>query len=202
VVLLAVTLFHEMAPSGPAAETALNVFKEAPDPYVLHMNRGEALLSGTGGTQNYLEAKAEFEAVANAQDLIDGNGYRGRAAQKLGDIYATGAGVQRDLAKALDWYRKAAEYGRVLGPAPAFAAAKILEEGVNGKRDLVEAYRWYNVAAGTPFDIDKAAIGRETYKKIVNQARQKREELGANLTLEQLNVAQLSPLPPCRSVHC
>jgi curved DNA-binding protein CbpA len=202
VVLFAVMLFHEMSPSGPAGETALNLFKEAPDPYLLHMNRGEALLSGNGGTQNYLEAKAEFEAVANAKDLFDGNGYRGRAAQKLGDIYATGAGVQKDLAKALDWYRRAAEYGRVVGPAPAFAAARILDQGINGKQDLVEAYRWYNVAAGTQFDIDKATVSRETFNKIVNQARQRREELGRHLTLDQLNVAQLSPLPPCRSVHC
>jgi curved DNA-binding protein CbpA len=202
VVLFAVMLFHEMSPSGPAGETALNLFKEPPDPYLMHMNRGEALLSGNGSTQNYLEAKGEFEAVVNAKDGFDGNGYRGRAAQKLGDMYAKGAGVSKDLAKAVDWYRKAAEYGRVVGPAPAFAAATILEQGVNGKKDLVEAYRWYNAAVGTQFDIDKAAISRETYNKIVNQARQRREELGNHLTLEQLNVAQSSPLPPCRSAHC
>src|SRR4051812_9846505 len=104
--LFAMMLYQEMAPSAPASETALNVFKEPPDPYLVHMNRGEALLSGNGSAQNYVEAREEFEAVVNAKDGFDGNGYRGRAAQKLGDIYATGAGVPKDLAKAVEWYRR------------------------------------------------------------------------------------------------
>jgi len=37
---------------------------------------------------------------------------------------------------------------------------------------------------------------------MIGLAKKKREEFGAMLTTEQLNSAQLSPLPPCRSLNC
>ncbi len=202
VLLLVTALIYGLAPSGPAGDTALNNFKEPPDPYLLRLNRGEALLSGNGSTQNFLQAKEEFEAIANAKDLVDTKGYRGRAAQKLGEIYSSGAGVPKDAAKAKEWFRKAAEYGRVVGPAPALAVAQFFEEGTDDKPDFVEAYRWYNLAAGTQFDIDKTMIDRNTYDQMVNLAKKKREELGVQLTMQELNSAQLSPFPPCRSFYC
>lgn len=200
--LLVTALIYALAPSGPTGDTALNTFKEPPDPYLVRLNRGEALLSGNGGTQNFLQAKEEFEAIANAKDHSDTKGYRGRAAQKLGEIYASGSGVPKDAAKAKEWFRKAAEYGRVVGPAPALAVAQYFEEGANDKPDFVEAYRWYNLAAGTPFDIDKTVINRDAYDQMINLAKKKREALGALLTMEELNSAQLSPFPPCRSFYC
>lgn len=200
--LLVTALIYALAPSGPAGDTALNTFKEPPDPYLLRLNRGEALLSGNGSTQNFLQAKEEFEAIANAKDLFDAKGYRGRAAQKLGEIYSSGAGVPKDTAKAKEWFRKAAEYGRVVGPAPALAVAQFFEAGTNDKPDFVEAYRWYNLAAGTQFDIDKTMINRDAYDQMINLAKKKREELGALLSMKELNSAQLSPFPPCRSFYC
>ena len=200
--LLITALIYALAPSGPTGDKALNTFKEPPDPYQLRLNKGEALLSGNGSTQNFLQAKEEFEAIANAKDLVDAKGYRGRAAQKLGEIYASGAGVPKDAAKAKEWFRKAAEYGRVVGPAPAIAVARFYEEGANDKPDFVEAYRWYNLAAGTQFDIDKTMIERDAYDQMISLAKKKREELGVRLTMQELNSAQLSPFPPCRSFYC
>jgi hypothetical protein len=82
------------------------------------------------------------------------------------------------------------------------AVAQYFEEGTNGARDPVEAYRWYNLAAGIPFDLDKAVLTRDAYTRMIGLAKKKREEFGAMLTTEQLNSAQLSPLPPCRSLNC
>jgi len=200
--LLVTALIYALAPSGPAGDTALNTFKEPPDPYLLRLNRGEALLSGNGSTQNFLQAKEEFEAIANAKDLVDSKGYRGRAAQKLGEIYSSGAGVPKDAAKAREWFRRAAEYGRVVGPAPALAVAQFFEEGTIDKPYFVEAYRWYNLAAGTQFDTDKTMIDRNTHEQLINLAKKKREELGVRLSMQDLNAAQLSPFPPCRSFYC
>jgi hypothetical protein len=200
-VLFTIVLIHEVAPSGPGGQASLNAFKE-PDPYLLRMKRGEALLSGNGSSQNFLQAKTEFEAIANDKDLYDVKGYRGRAAQRLGEIYSSGSGVPKDTKKAEAWFRRAAEYGRVVGPAPALAVAQFFEEGTNDKQDFVEAYRWYNLAAGTAFDVNKTAISRDAYHEIINLAKKKREELGTRLSMEELNLAQLSPLPPCRSFHC
>jgi curved DNA-binding protein CbpA len=201
-ILVMVAMIYELSPSGPAAETTLNIFKESPDPGLLRLNKAEALLTGHGGPKNFLQAKAEFEAIANTKDQFDGKGYRGRAAQRLGEMYAAGLGVPKDTLKAEEWLRTAAEYGRVVGPAPALAVAQFFEEGTNGARDLVQAYRWYNLAAGIPFDLDKSTLTRDAYTRMITLAQKKREEFGATLTTEQLNSAQLSPLPPCRSPNC
>ena len=201
-ILVMVAMIYELSPSGPAAETTLNIFKESPDPGLLRLNKAEALLTGHGGPKNFLQAKAEFEAIANTKDQFDGKGYRGRAAQRLGEMYAAGLGVPKDTLKAEEWLRTAAEYGRVVGPAPALAVAQFFEEGTNGGRDLVQAYRWYNLAAGIPFDLDKSTLTRDAYTRMITLAQKKREEFGATLTTEQLNSAQLSPLPPCRSPNC
>jgi len=201
-ILVMIAMIYELSPSGPAAETSLNIFKESPDPGLQRLNKAEALLTGNGGPKNFLQAKAEFEAIANTKDHFGGKGYRGRAAQRLGEMYAAGLGVPKDTLKAEEWLRTAAEYARVVGPAPALAVAQYFEEGTNGARDPVEAYRWYNLAAGIPFDLDKAVLTRDAYTRMIGLAKKKREEFGAMLTTEQLNSAQLSPLPPCRSLNC
>ncbi len=69
----------------------------------------------------------------------------------VGLAYLNGDGVPKDLTKALQWFRKAAEAGNVEGQrnlGHAFA------EGQGTPADLVEAYQWLSVAAAKG---DKAA---------------------------------------------
>lgn len=69
----------------------------------------------------------------------------------VGQAYLCGEGMPKDLAKAFQWFRKAAEAGNVEGQrnlGHAFA------QGQGTPVDLVEAYQWLCVAAGKG---DKAA---------------------------------------------
>ena len=67
------------------------------------------------------------------------------AAQTLvGEIYSRGLGVKRDIAKAAEWYGKAAEQGV---PAAQFALAMILLEAGPEFRDAGRAYKLMQAAA-------------------------------------------------------
>jgi len=63
----------------------------------------------------------------------------------LAQIYEFGSlGVRQDPAKALEWYRKAAERGLVMAQVNV---ATHYQEGIGVAKDLREAYRWYRKAA-------------------------------------------------------
>jgi TPR repeat protein len=80
---------------------------------------------------------AALLASANAGDA---------AAQVLvGESYAAGKGVERDLKQAAEWYRKAAEKGNVAGQV--HLAALYRDGGKGFARDMVQAAAWYRSAA-------------------------------------------------------
>ncbi len=60
------------------------------------------LLKGEGGARDYDRARQLLSSVSERSEL---------AQYYLGEIYATGKGVPRDYAVAMDWYRKASENG-------------------------------------------------------------------------------------------
>ncbi len=173
-----------------------------PDPNGARLRKAEALLKGDGIAQNFLQAKAEFEAIAENNNLFDPQDFRGLASQKLAEIHYKGLGVPKDTAKAEEWFRKAAESGPAVGPAPALTVARFFEEGTNGTADKVEAYRWYNAAAAIPYNAQTTAISLDEYTQIVDLANQKKAALASALSPEQLDRAQQSPLPPCKSFVC
>jgi TPR repeat protein len=55
-----------------------------------------------------------------------------------------GRGVEKDSAKALEWFIKAARSGQV---AAQLNLGLIYQSGRGGEPDLVEAYKWFNLAA-------------------------------------------------------
>ena len=62
----------------------------------------------------------------------------------VGHAYLNGEGAPKDQAKALQWFRKAAEAGNMEGQrnlGHAFA------QGQGTPVDVVEAYQWLSVAA-------------------------------------------------------
>ena len=76
-------------------------------------------------------------AKANAGDA---------AAQVLvGESYAAGKGVERDLQQAAEWYKKAAEKGDLV--AELHLAALYRDGGKNFPRDMAQAAEWYRKAA-------------------------------------------------------
>jgi len=177
-------------------------FIDHPDPYQARLRKAEALLNGEGVARNLAQAKSEFEAIADNRSVFDAKGFRGVASQKLAEIYNNGLGVPKDTIKAEEWFRKAAESGRVVGPAPAVAVAAFLEEGTNGTTDIVEAYRWYNLAAGIAYNAQTTMISLDQHNQMVEFAKEKKTVLETTLSSDQLRRAQQSPLPPCKHLGC
>jgi hypothetical protein len=90
----------------------------------------------TSGSQNS-GIDAALLAKANAGDA---------AAQVLvGESYAAGKGVERDLKQAAESYRKAAEKGDVAGQV--HLAALYRDGGKGFPRDMAQAVEWYRKAA-------------------------------------------------------
>ena len=94
-----------------------------------------------GGYQSYLKGdyKAAFEEWLPLAELGDAE-----AQFNLGVLYDEGAGVERSLATAAEWYRKAAEQG--------FMDAQtnlgiMYHHGLGVERDRTEAARWFRMAA-------------------------------------------------------
>ena len=67
-----------------------------------------------------------------------------KAMFEIGNRYAEGQGVSEDLAKAAEWYTKAAEQG--LAPAQ-YRLGNMYEKGIGVQRDLAQAKVWYERAA-------------------------------------------------------
>ena len=82
--------------------------------------------------KNYTTAVREWTPLARAGDA--------QAQNSLGFMYEAGRGVKKDLKKAADWYRKAAEQGHV-------RAQMKLGELYEAGRGYGEALKWYQKAA-------------------------------------------------------
>jgi len=70
----------------------------------------------------------------------------------LGDCYASGKGVARDLSEAVKWYRKAADQGNAEAQS-LLGDCYTIGRGV--APDSVEAYAYYNLAGRTDEDARK-----------------------------------------------
>ncbi len=67
-----------------------------------------------------------------------------KALYEIGNRYAEGRGVAADMAKAAEWYEKAAEDG--LAPAQ-YRLGSFYEKGIGVGRDIASAKKWYAQAA-------------------------------------------------------
>ncbi|MGA3008829.1 MAG: tetratricopeptide repeat protein [Terracidiphilus sp.] len=64
---------------------------------------------------------------------------------QVGECYASGKGVTRDLKQAAEWYRKAADKGDIGGEV--HLAVLYRDGGKDFPRDMVQAAEWYRKAA-------------------------------------------------------
>jgi V8-like Glu-specific endopeptidase len=79
-----------------------------------------------------------------------------RAQFNIGYMYANGWGVQRDLAEAIKWYRRAAEQGLEIAQH-SLGVAYFNGEGI--ARDNAEAARWFKRAAEQGFSRSQYMLG-------------------------------------------
>lgn len=113
-----------------------------------------------GGYQSYLKGdyQAAFDEWLPLAELGDVE-----AQYNLGVMYDQGTGMEKDLGKAAEWYRKAAEQGFVDAQANL---GMMYYHGQGVSRDLEEAARWLQLAADRGDTEAKALL-----RRINDQAR-------------------------------
>ena len=104
-----------------SAEAASEPFDEA----VEAAHRGE-----------YTRAEAEFRRLADAEDA--------RGQKGLGVLYLRGTGVEKDIARAVEWFRLAAQ---LVYHTAQSNLGLLYDNGWGVPQDYAQAYRWYLRAA-------------------------------------------------------
>jgi uncharacterized protein len=94
----------------------------------------------------------------------------------LAQAYLSGEGMPKDPAKALQWFRKAAEAGNTEGQRNLGHA---LAQGQGTPADVIEAYQWLSVAAGKGDKAAKEELADLTKKLSQQQLRQGQERTAA-----------------------
>lgn len=84
----------------------------------------------------YEEAKKLLEPEAEKNDPA--------AMFALGKMYASGTGVEKDLEKAADYFRRASELGHAEAQQ-SLGSALMLGDGI--EQDMIEALKWFIVSA-------------------------------------------------------
>jgi hypothetical protein len=94
----------------------------------------------------------------------------------MGIMYYQGQGVPKDMGRAFDLFKRAAEQGYFRAFAPL---AKMYEAGEGTPKDLGRAYGWYNIA-----------IAKLPNSKERNDLIRLREMVAAQMTRAQIEAAQ------------
>jgi len=79
-----------------------------------------------------------------------------RAQKKLGDIYLSGEGIQKDLNKSFELYRKAALQGNVFAKG---SLGRMYFYGYGTQKDTLKAYAWIEEAAEENYDLAQITLG-------------------------------------------
>jgi len=126
---------------------------------------------------------------------------------KLGNAYYRGDGVTKDYAKAVEWFRKAADQGM---PESQYMMGLIYDRGEGLPQDFVEAVAWYRKAGeqgyvAAQFELgNKYAAGEgvpQNYTEAYvwfslaaaaghEAAREERDKYAGKLSKEEINAAQ------------
>jgi hypothetical protein len=102
------------------------------------------LLLATISYSALVAASAQTNAL-NPALLASANAGDAASQVLVGESYAAGKGVTRDLKQAAEWYRKAADKGDIDGEV--HLAALYRDGGKNFPRDMTQAAAWYRKAA-------------------------------------------------------
>lgn len=111
---------------------------------------GLCYLEGHETNVNYAEAFRWLSAASN-------NG-ASRATAGLARMYAHGLGITRDLPKAIDLYKRAAEAGEFLAQVEL---GRLYSRGEEVPLDDKAALKWYSMAAAQQSSVENCAELRE-----------------------------------------
>lgn len=105
-------------------------------------------------TENASTAKPNIEFEAALREAQSGDA---SAMYRLGRIYATGSGVERDYVEAFNWYKRAAKAGNT---DAMYALGEAYEHGTGVRDDIQQAVNWYDQATLRGNKKAKAALQR------------------------------------------
>jgi len=132
---------------GLAVDVCRTAFAVFPDEPRMQYELGRAL-----------EAERSYGEAVKFYQLASNRGYAA-AQNNLGAMYASGKGVEKDLALAFVWLRKAADEGLASAQYQVGAA---YEGGQGAMKDSSQALAWYRKAAGQGDPSATAAVKRLT----------------------------------------
>ena len=175
----------------------------------------------------YAEGRGVAQNLATAADWYKraAEGGVAVAQYRLGSLYERGQGVGKDLTAAVNWYQRAADQGNV---GAMHNLAVLMSEGVDGPPDSAKALQWFLAAGNYGVKDSQYNLGViyarglgtdrdliESYKWFAiaagqgdNDAAQRRDEVGAMLSPDQLTKAKAAvqawkakpPLPEANGV--
>ncbi len=129
-------------------------------PMMLSLGMVVALALGYGvwRAQHPSAVAAPATAVAAPEPECAAEALRGdpHCQVALGNLYRSGTGLPRDVAKALHWYRRAAEQGHAAGQ---YELGVMYESGVGVKGDVPEALVWLGKAGAQGYAPAQNRIG-------------------------------------------
>ena len=129
-----------------SAESKLRRLRETNEKqHLAALPRGWAAVGADEAYRKGIEAvtRSDFgDAIRHLRTAADGGS--AEAMGRIGFLYQTGRGVDRDYNTALQWYQKAADRGNT--PA-MIAIGSLYRNGWGVPRDYVEAITWYRKAA-------------------------------------------------------
>lgn len=79
------------------------------------------------------------------------------AMYRVGHMYATGSGVEKDYVEAFNWYKRAAKAGNT---DAMYALGEAYEHGKGVREDIQQAVNWYDQATLKGNKAAKAALDR------------------------------------------
>ena len=120
---------------------------------------GSPKLTSASGTSPGSQSKASPKKPSLGLDSVEAlaEGGNVRAQYKLGITYQYGNGAPIDLAKAVKWYRKAAEQGF---PTAQYNFATMHSTGEGMPKNDTEAFKWFRMAAEHGHASSQAALGK------------------------------------------
>jgi hypothetical protein len=96
--------------------------------------------------------KTEFDDTLQKAQSGDAS-----AMYRLGRMYATGSGVEKDYVEAFNWYKRAARAGNT---DAMYALGEAYEHGQGVREDIQQAVNWYDQATLKGNKAAKAALDR------------------------------------------
>jgi len=99
--------------------------------------------SALQGNQNALSKVFELEKVSLVLNQKEADGGDAAALKRLGDMYAEGISVPKNMSEAMKLYRKSAELDYVKAYT---AIGSMYAKGLGVQKNDIEAYKWYKKA--------------------------------------------------------